>query len=343
MTMATLGLFSLPVFLVLVGLPIAIFLGGTLFIPGGNYTLDYENLIFLFSLTLISFVISRSFFAATIGDILKTYKLETLNRELHSIQMSLIQKEKFASIGQLSAGIAHEINNPLGFVKSNISALEQGVGQIRTRYPDLSRDEVYGPFFENLQGLFRDTKEGFRRISEVIDNLRIFAQEMPEGDFGLYNLNQGIESTLVVARSGLSNVTKIEKRLGTVPAIEARGSEINQVLMNLLLNANHAVKNSPSGRETSIIVSTWSENNFVFCEITDSGPGVDPRIKSRIFDPFFTTKPAGVGMGLGLSLSYEIIVNRHRGTLVLKDGLPTTFRMALPIRRPSVGPAINGK
>jgi len=166
-----------------------------------------------------------------------------------------------------------------------------------------------------------------------VDNLRVFARESPEGVFEPYDLNRGVESTLVIARNAYAGVARIEKSLGALPTIEARGSEINQVLMNILLNAIYAVKNGTSGGEGTVRISTWNDGDSVFCEIEDSGPGVEARIRNRIFDPFFTTKPAGEGMGFGLSLSYEIVVNRHAGSLVLLEGLPTRFRLALPIRK----------
>ncbi len=333
MAMAALGIFTMSAFFVLATVPIAVFVAAAYAVSGGNTGPLPERMIFLFALTTVSLAISRSLFASTVGAILSTHKLEKLNRELHAMQMSLIQKEKFATIGQLSAGIAHEINNPLGFVKSNFSALEQGIEYLMKKHPEAFQDGGCVDFFSKFPDLFRDTRDGFRRISEVVDNLRAFARESPEGAFEPYDLNAGIESTLVIARNSYAGIARIEKKLGVLPTIRARGSEINQVIMNILLNAVYAVRTDGSGKEGVIRISTWSEDDAVFCEIEDTGTGVEERIRNRIFDPFFTTKPAGEGMGFGLSLSYEIVVNRHGGSLVLQEGLPTRFRLALPIRR----------
>ena len=337
MTMATIGLFSLPEFVLLIVLSFAGFMAGLFLLPVGGQPLDYENLIFLFSLALMSFVISRSFFSAAIDDILKTDKLETLNRELHSMQMNLIRKEKLATLGQLAAGIAHEINNPLAYVKGNVSALEQGFGHLMKRCPELTKDGTYGEFFLRLRELFQDTENGFKRISEIIENLKSFSHEIPDDGFGSYDLNRGIENMLVVARRSYAGIARIEKRLAPLPLIEARGSEINQVLLNILLNGLYAIRSAGGKEEGLITICTKNEGGEVLCDLSDSGPGIEEKFRPRIFDPFFTTKPVGEGLGLGLSLSHEIVVSRHRGTLILLEGRPTTFRLSLPIRQRKPG------
>jgi len=332
MAVSVLAYYSLFVFSALMFLTDAVFIAACLAIPGLKHP-TMETLVFLTALSLVSIGVSRALFSAAAESILATERLGRANRELQAMQLKLIQKEKFAAIGQLSAGITHEVNNPLGFIKSNFSTLEQGFQYIRSRTPRKDGDEAYAHFMDGLDQLFLDTKDGFRRIGEVIENLHSFAHELPEGDFSPYNLVRGVEGALVIARNRYKNVARIERNLAPVPDIQARGSEINQVLLNLLLNAVTAVASAGTAAEGVITVSTATDGTSVFFEISDTGPGVPESLRTRIFDPFFTTKPIGQGMGLGLSLGWEIIVKRHLGSLDLLDGRPTTFRITLPIRR----------
>jgi signal transduction histidine kinase len=334
MAVSVLVHYSFFVFCALALSPIGTFLAACFLIPGLSPP-PVEKTVFLFALALISTGASRALFSASVENILATVRLRRANRELQAMQLQLIQKEKFAALGQLSAGIAHEINNPLGFLRSNFSTLEQGFRYLRSAAPPRSGDAVARHFLDGLDGLFQDTREGFRRISEVIENLRSFSYELPEGSFAPYDLVRGVEGTLVIARNRYKNVARIERNLAPVPDIQARGSEINQVLLNLLLNAVTAVASAGPDRDRVISVSTREKESSVVFEISDTGPGVPEELKRRIFDPFFTTKPVGEGFGLGLSLCWEIVVNRHKGGLDLLDGKPTTFRVILPIRRPA--------
>jgi C4-dicarboxylate-specific signal transduction histidine kinase len=325
MAAAMLTLFSIVTFCALILWSIMVFILFALLVPGPA-PLTFERVVFLFALALVSVAVSRSLFSAFVQNILA-------NRKLQSMQLSLIQQEKFATIGQLSAGIAHEINNPLGFVKSNLSTLEQSFHHIAQKSTHLGDDPAFAFLLSNMGKIFQDTREGFRRISEIIDNLRSFSFSPPAGYFGPYNINEGIESTLIVARNNCRQIARIVRDPHPVPDIQARGSEINQVLLNIILNALNAVSASGAREAGTITISTDADDTHVHCTISDSGPGVPPEIRTRIFDPFFTTKPVGEGLGLGLSLSYEIVVKRHHGSLQLQDGLPTTFRVSLPIRQ----------
>ncbi len=307
-----------------------VFLVAALLIPGPE-DLTFERLMFLFSLAVISVFLSRVLFKVMAENVIAAHELAAVNTELKAAQLNLIQREKFATMGQLSAGIAHEINNPLGFLKSNFSALEQGFQRMRSAAQP--RTDAEERFFQTLDQLFSDTREGFRRISEVIDNIRRFAYEGPPGFFELYDLNAGVEAALVMARGSYKQIARIERRLGPLPDIEARGSEINQVLLNIILNAAAAIASRPAAEPGTITISTWKERDFVHCDISDTGPGVRADLREKIFDPFFTTKSAGTGLGLGLSLSRGIVVSRHHGSLRLLDGMPTTFRISLPIHQ----------
>lgn len=220
------------------------------------------------------------------------------------------------------------VHNPLGFIKSNFSTLAQSFRHFMRGTAHFANDATSAFLVANIEKIFADTEEEFRRISQVIDNLRSFSHVAPEGYFGLYNINRGIESALIIARDSYRRIARIVQDLGAAPEVEARGSEINQVLLNILLNAVKARASLSPMSEGTVTIATR-----VHCSISDSGPGVRAEIHRRIFDPFFTTRPVGEGLGLGLSLSYEIVVNRHHGSLVLLDSLPTTFRVSSPIRQ----------
>jgi signal transduction histidine kinase len=319
-------------FCLLISASIGAFLLSGLLVPGLQ-PVAQSRLWFLLALGLVSVVVSRTLFTAFTQNILVNRELAEANATLRATQESLILKEKFAAIGQLSAGIAHEINNPLGFLKSNLSALEQGCRRLAGADAPAGGPSAF--LQENLHAIFADSREGFRRISEVIDNLRSFSYAPAPGSFAPYDVNQGVESTLVIARGSYKKVAEVRTELGPVPRIDARGSEINQVLLNLVLNAAHAVASVGAAEPGFITVSTRADGTHVHCEVSDSGPGVPEEIRTLIFNPFFTTKPVGDGLGLGLSLSYEIVVNRHHGSLLLMEGAPTRFRLSLPIRQPT--------
>jgi signal transduction histidine kinase len=353
MASSMLLLSSFFTYLVLVGWSTLVFLVGSFLVPGPD-ALTFERLMFLVSLLVISVFLSRVLFKVFTENVVAAARLAALNAELREAQDNLIQKEKYATIGQLSAGIAHEVNNPLAILRSNFSALEQGYLHLRDQHLHVHAEPAADPraasapaaggplagasagehFLESLDGIFRDMREGFRRISEVIDNIRRFAYEGPPGSYELYDLNQGLDAALVMARGAFKRVARVDRRFQPLPQIEARGSEINQVLLNIVLNAAAAIADKGGEEPGVITISTWQDGSWVHCDISDSGPGVPQEIRGRIFDPFFTTKPAGAGLGLGLSLSLGIIVTRHHGSLQLLEGMPTTFRVSLPVRQP---------
>ena len=271
-------------------------------------------------------------------------ELADANEKLKASHRKMIQQEKLASIGQLAAGVAHEINNPLGFLKSNHSTLHsflatfyeawgkacaldpEGHGQIAE---SLDLDYV----FSEIDTLVSESDEGFSRIMGIVKNLRSFARIDDHEALGPYDLEQGLESTLVMARNEIKYVAEVETEFCGVPKVQAVGGSINQVLLNILVNAAQAIASQKRTSLGHIIVRTITHEGQVICEIEDDGPGVPDHIKDRLFDPFFTTKPAGKGTGLGLSLSYEIIVNRHQGSLSVADSLlgGALFKIELPI------------
>ncbi len=272
-------------------------------------------------------------------------ELSETNKNLREARNKLVQKEKMASIGQLSAGIAHEINNPLGFVKSNYASLKTYIESIKkfiSAYKNaepsktLELQKVYEQedldyILKDVDDLFDETDDGIKRIMSIVSNLKSFSRAGTEETVDSYNLNQGIESTLVIARNEYKYVAAVEKKFGELPPISCNANEINQVILNLIVNAAHAILNAEV-KKGKITITTWADTTNVYCEVKDNGPGIPERIQARIFDPFFTTKKTGKGTGLGLSISYDIIVNRHGGNIdvVSQEGEGTQFTISLP-------------
>ena len=285
-------------------------------------------------------------------------QLEQSNMELKEMQSQMVQNEKLASIGQLAAGVAHEMNTPVGFVASNFQTLESYVKKFtdllkmhdelagiietteKTELLDKanvisqSRDDMKIDFMlEDLQELFDDSKEGLGRITDIIQNLRDFSRIDQPGSLDEFNINDGIESTLVVANNEIKYDADIKMDLSKVPPVFCHSSQINQVFLNILLNASQAIKSKKKDDKGTITIRTYPMDDQVVCEIFDNGCGIAPENLSKIFDPFFTTKVVGEGTGLGLSVSYDIIVNKHKGELLADStvGEGTTFTIKLPI------------
>ncbi|MBA7620049.1 Adaptive-response sensory-kinase SasA [subsurface metagenome] len=285
-------------------------------------------------------------------------KLEEANMELKQVQSQMVQSEKLASIGELAAGVAHEMNNPVGFVASNFETLENYIKKIQSLLEtygelvkqietsektellnkahdiDQSRDDMKIDFIlGDIQGLLDDSKEGLDRVTNIIQNLRDFSRIDQPGSLDEYNLNDGIGSTLVVARNEIKYDTDIKTDLGELPHISCNSGQINQVFLNILVNAAQAIKSQERDDKGTITIRTYASDDEVVCEISDDGPGIPADKLSKVFDPFFTTKPAGKGTGLGLSVSYDIIVNKHNGKLLSEStvGEGAKFTIKLPI------------
>lgn len=288
--------------------------------------------------------------------------LEKANQELKEMQSQLVQSEKLSSIGQLAAGVAHEMNTPVGFVASNFETLENYMGKFQEllqMYDELfekietsdkavlldrvdaiskSRNEMKIDFImEDLSVLFNDSREGIDRVTRIVQNLRDFSRiDQPE-NFDIYNINDGIKTTLVVAQNEIKNDADVEMELSEVPDIICNTGQINQVLLNIIMNATQAIKSQERNDKGTITIRTYTMDGDVVCEISDDGPGIEPDWLDKIFDPFFTTKPIGQGTGLGLSISYDIIVNKHKGILLVDNsvGNGTKFTIKLSINKKS--------
>ncbi len=294
---------------------------------------------YLVGLLIIGFVVSRIMYHSYLNQFVARRRLSDTkdelsrinseltgtNRRLHETQMHLIRHEKLASIGQLSAGIAHEINNPLGYLKSNITTLKRRIGMTGARSP-------VAPDMDDIIG---DIQEGLDRITNVVRSLLDFARPQSEEEIELYDIHEGIETSLQVARNSFKNPARIDKDYGEVPEIECRGSEINQVILNLITNASSAIAAAyPEGDAQGVItLRTRFDGSTVTFDISDNGTPVPETDREKIFEPFYTTKKPGDGTGLGLSVSRHIVNERHNGNLILlESGETTTFRMELPVK-----------
>ncbi|TFW32341.1 ATP-binding protein [Massilia horti] len=276
-------------------------------------------------------------------------ELTELNARLSMAQEQLIQSEKLASIGQLAAGVAHEINNPIGYVFSNFETLgtyiarllsmleayqqaEASIGE-RAVLEKVSalRDELDIDFLiEDIPLMMQESREGITRVRKIVQDLKDFSRADATLEWQWANLHAGIDSTLNIVANEVKYKADVVKEYGDIPEIECQPSHINQVIMNIVVNGAHAI----TGERGVITIRTGCEGEHVWVEISDTGAGIPKDILSRIFDPFFTTKPIGSGTGLGLSLSYGII-QKHNGQIEAQSepGQGTTFRITLPIRQ----------
>jgi signal transduction histidine kinase len=267
---------------------------------------------------------------------------DALREQLQQAQRQLLQSEKMAAIGQLAAGVAHEINNPIGYVSSNIGSLASYVNDMlrlirayetlpgTTPEIDRLRREIDIEFVtDDILTLIAESQDGIERVKLIVHSLKDFSRSDEGGVFAQADLHQGIETTLKVVNNEIRYKAEVRREYGALPLVECRASRINQVVMNLLVNAAQAIE-----QRGEIVVRTGLHDGGVLIEISDTGNGIAPRNLHRIFEPFFTTKPVGQGTGLGLSLSYGIVKD-HGGWIKADSelGRGTTFRVWLPLRQ----------
>ena len=292
----------------------------------------------------------------------RTQRLEEALASLKKSQVQLIQSEKMAGIGQLVAGIAHEINNPISFIHGNLKAAGQYSKDLlelirlyEEHYPDPAdeivelRSEIDVEFLEqDYEQLLASMQTGTRRVKNIVESLRTFSR-LDESGQKLVDIHSNLESTLLVLQHRFQATAhrpaiSIVKRYGIIPEIDCYPGQLNQVFMNILSNAldaldtidrvnkTNCVANHTNDRPT-ITISTEVQDQYLDITISDNGPGISKADRKKIFDPFFTTKPVGQGTGLGLSISYQIVHELHHGTLscTSQENDGTTFRIQLPL------------
>ncbi|MEW5820279.1 MAG: ATP-binding protein [Cyanobacteriota bacterium] len=273
-----------------------------------------------------------------------TKELQRAYRKLQKTQAQLVQSEKMTSLGQLVAGVAHELNNPIGFITSNMQPLQDsldGLMKLINLYGNLKLSEEeqeqvnqfmeendFEFMLEDLNDLIEDIKEGAKRAHKIVLDLRNFSR-LDEAEFKEVDLHQGIDSTLNLLSKYYKHRVTVHKDYSDIPFISCYASQLNQVWMNLLVNAAQAIDGTGD-----VYISTSLEADKVVVKIRDTGKGIPQDVKERIFDPFYTTKPVGEGTGLGLSITHSII-EKHEGIIELESeiGKGTVFIVKLPIRK----------
>lgn len=288
-------------------------------------------------------------------------ELDNAYKELKASQAQLIQAEKMASLGQMVAGVAHEMNTPLGYVRSNIEIVDNSLAQIgellgayEQLLDELGKDnipaerleqrlrqvaalcrEMDDAVFEDLHGLVKDALYGVDQVSELVMNLKNFSR-LDQDKVDNIDLNDSLDSSLQIARNTLKHKVEIIKEYSELPPISCSPSQINQVFLNMLTNAAQSIED-----RGVIKLRTWQNDDQVCVAIQDDGKGIPEENQSKIFDPFFTTKAVGEGTGMGLSICYKII-KQHGGDIQVTSeiGKGTVFLISLPCRTATLKQAI---
>ena len=272
-------------------------------------------------------------------------RLEKSHEELKSSQLKILQQEKMASIGQLAAGVAHELNNPLFFISSNLETLGKYVHRmidfiqtqseavtslddpvvirkINKKRKELKLDYI----MEDMKVMLKESLDGSERMKGIIHELNCFSR-MEEEEYKDADINQCIESAITIVWNELKYKSILEKNYGDLPLTKCYTGQINQIFVNLLVNAVNAI-----AERGVITIKTWHQDNSIWMEVSDTGSGIPQENLVKIFEPFFTTKDVGKGTGLGLSITYEI-VRRHKGEIAVKSevGKGTSFTVRIPV------------
>ena len=278
----------------------------------------------------------------TFTDITERKQSELL---LKQMQGQVIQQEKMASIGQLAAGVAHEINNPMGFITSNltslgkyaerldgyIAAMHQSIAECSGHPGTIELDAIRQKLkvdyiISDVRELVNESLDGANRVRRIVQDLKSFSR-VDQTDNASINLNETLETTINIAWNEIKYIATLERQYGEIPDIICYPQQLNQVFLNLLINAAQAME-----KQGNIVVRTWNDGEYVYVSVADTGKGMPEDVQKRVFEPFFTTKEAGKGTGLGLSISADI-VRKHGGEIkvVSNVGAGTEFTVQLPI------------
>lgn len=277
-------------------------------------------------------------------------ELKALNDKLSMAQNQLLQSEKMAAVGQLAAGVAHEINNPIGFISSNLQTLQDYAARLlkltdfyekvisktgNDAYLAMQRDTQQRLQFDfvrqDLPELLSESIDGIERVTDIVKNLKAFSH-VDNAHWQYANLVEGLENTLKIAANQLKYKVEIHRDYAAdLPEVYCQPNQINQVFLNLLVNAAQAMEH-----KGHLYLRAWQQGQSVCVEVRDTGPGIAPEHIKRLFEPFFTTKPVGSGTGLGLSLSYSI-VQKHQGEIDVHSvpGSGASFTIMLPVAGPA--------
>jgi signal transduction histidine kinase len=263
--------------------------------------------------------------------------------ELKNTQARVIHTEKLSAIGQLAAGIAHEINNPASFILNNCEILDEyfktlitflklydskTTEHIKCKYEEFDIEYI----IQDAPSLIASNIEGLKRITQIVANLKDFAHLNQKETFELCNLEDNVRKTLVIANNEIKYYAEVITQFSNISRVKCNHGEINQVFLNIIINAAQAIREFSKDRRGLITIRSYEDTSSVYFEFSDTGPGIPDHVLPKIFDPFFTTKPVGKGTGLGLNIAYDIIVNKHHGDISVKTelGKGTTFIVQLP-------------
>lgn len=313
--------------------------------------LENEHLIRMQNIELERKVQERTKDLTTAND-----SLTATLQHLKDTQSQLVEAEKMASLGQLTAGVAHEINNPINFVTSNVAPLRRDIDimwevinefenlalnseitneQKTTWIAQYKQDMDIDYVKEEMEFLLKGMHEGASRTAEIVKSLRVFSR-VDEATLKFADINEGVESTMVILNSLVKDKINVHKNYGDIPVIECYAGKLNQVFLNILSNAIYAIDKKfgeSFGGNLEIVTGIYEEETSIFIRITDNGIGIPDNVKDKIFEPFFTTKDVGEGTGLGMSIAYKT-VEKHNGKILVEseEGVGTTFNIIIPMR-----------
>ena len=309
--------------------------------------LDKYRYAIAVGLVFVSLLMVFTVFTLKLNDKLNrsNFALEKTYRELKAAQSQMLQNDKMASIGQLAAGVAHEINNPAGFILSNLNSLRKHVVRVN-EYLTFQGEALAGLppaetalleekkknlkidyVIKDMGSIIDESNEGMERIKNIVKDLKNFSH-VDEAEVKFTDINAGIESTINIAWNELKYKAVLIKEFADLPPLQCNPGQINQVILNLLVNAAHAIE-----KQGEITIRTWFDTESLYISIADTGHGIPPDILGRLFEPFFTTKEVGKGTGLGLSIAYDI-VKKHNGDISVEseDGKGACFTVRLSLR-----------